>query len=269
MVNNNIISTFLLFFLSIINAPHLFSQHQYIEVSSQYETVIQNELTEDDLHQILTSARLKAIEVVLPTEIAGDLLVQEEQNKTGFSRNISSEITSKVYGVWVKDITPPEFTYFKKGRENWILVRVHGYVTKRPNKTQAREMLLKQITSKHLLEDVQVHSIEYYPNYFLVTIVVLDSIAYKSQSEMNRVATILAKRQILTYIQGSKIEDVFVYLSSFDGNLELTKNEAAIKTYTAVKETSSGWVNSLESLDRFQIKDTSDFAFVFIKEIEQ
>jgi hypothetical protein len=175
---------------------------------------------------------------------------------------------SKVSGTWIKDITPPEVTYTKKGKEKWITVKVHGYVAKRPNKTEARELLLKQLSAKPLMEDVQVHSIEYYPNDFVISIVVLDSTNYKSHSEMHRVANILAKRQVLTYFSGSKIEDVFIYKTTADGKFEISKDNDSQNTYSAVKESSSGWVNAIESLDKIKIKGTNEWAFIFLKEIE-
>lgn len=240
-----------------------------IEVQKSFTFLIEKIFDE---FKYVSLARSLAIEGVVASQVKSLSKLESED------KNVDGEIVSKqdfsriseiqTLGVWVKDITPPEITYSKKGKEKWITVKVHGYVAKKPNKTEARELLLKQLSAKPLMEDVQVHSIEYYPNDFVVSIVVLDSTNYKSHSEMNRVANILAKRQVLTYFQGSNIEEVFIYKTSADGKFTVVKDEDAQNTYSAVKESSSGWVNAIESLDKVLLKGTNEWVYIFTNEIE-
>lgn len=232
-----------------------------------------NFLRDSLINVCITNAKLNAIEKVYGKEIKSNSSRHSEEfiknNTSNYTKATTVDVfESVVSGFWVKDITPPEITYSKKGKENWITVKVHGYVSKKPNKTEARELLLKQLSAKPLMEDVQVHSIEYYPNDFVVSIVVLDSTNYKSHSEMNRVANILAKRQVLTYFQGSNIEEVFIYKTSADGKFTVVKDEDAQNTYSAVKESSSGWVNAIESLDKVLLKGTNEWVYIFMNEIE-
>jgi hypothetical protein len=239
------------------------------EVVKTFDFILENNVHESDY---ISMARSKAIEGIVESEVKSiSKLEIEDKNMDGRvnSRldfiNIS-EI--QAFGIWVKDITPPEITYTKRGAEKWITIKVHGYAAKKPNKTEARELLLKQLSTKSLEVGVQVHSIEYYRNDFVISIVVLDSTNYKSISEMNKVASSLAKIQVLNYFQGSKIEDVFIYKTSVDGKFVVAKDKDSQNTYSAVKESSSGWVNAIELLNKIKIKGTNDLAFVFIKEIE-
>lgn len=146
---------------------------------------------------------------------------------------------SKVAGTWVKDITPPEITYTNKGKEKWITVKVHGYVAKRPNKTEARELLLKQLSTKPLMEDVQVHLIEYYPNDFIVSAVVLDKRIHTNEANINTEARMIAE---------SNLQEAVII-----GNYR--------KAY--------GWVPSVEFLTT--LKGTTDHhvVYIFIKEVEE
>jgi hypothetical protein len=259
----NLVTFFSLFSVSL----NIYSQTNEVKFEKEY-LFDKHKYTEDFI--LLTKAEiLSQVFPVTITQNQSELTLERNKNDLyDHSSNYSSEIISTVNGVWVKDITPPEITYSKKGKEKWITVKVHGYVAKRPNKTEARELLLKQLSAKPLMEDVQVHSIEYYPNDFVISIVVLDSTNYKSHSEMHRVANILAKRQVLTYFSGSKIEDVFIYKTTSDGKFEISKDVDSQNTYSAVKESSSGWVNAIESLDKIKIKGTNEWAFIFLKEIE-
>lgn len=252
-----------------------FSRFAFSQDFSPKETVKTFDFILDkevDEFKYVSLARSLAIEGVVASQVKSVSKLESED------KNVDGEIISKQHfskiseiqtlGIWVKDITPPEITYTKKGKEKWITVKVHGFVAKKPNKTEARELLLKQLSAKPLMEDVQVYSIEYYPNDFVVSIVVLDSTNYKSHSEMNRVANILAKRQVLSYFQGSTIEEVFIYKTNADGKFTIVKDEYAQNIYSAVKESSSGWVNAIESLDKVLLKGTNEWAYIFLKEIE-
>lgn len=256
-----------LFFFSRFTFSQDFSPKETVKT---FDFILDKEVDE---FKYVSLARSLAIEGVVASQVKSvSKLESEDKNVDGeiISKQDFSKISEiQTLGVWVKDITPPEITYTKKGKEKWITVKVHGYVAKKPNKTEARELLLKQLSAKPLMEDVQVHSIEYYPNDFIVSIVILDSTSYKSHSVMNRVANILAKRQILTYFQGSQIEDVFIYKTTAEGVMEISKDEQAINTFSAVKESASGWVNAIESLNKSLIKGSSEWFFVFIKEMEE
>lgn len=266
MVINNKSKLFFIYFILVFLTVGLAQETQVVALEED-SLKIKDELAHFELDQIIENLKVKALKRYFPTTIENSLITEDSQENLKFTTSSKGKTISTTIGVWVKDITPPEITYTRKGEEKWITVKVHGYVAKKPNKTEARELLKKQLSAKPLMEDVQVHSIEYYPNDFVVSIVVLDSTNYKSHSEMNRIANILAKRQVLTYFQGSNIEEVFIYKTNADGKFTIVKDEYAQNTYSAVKESSSGWVNAIESLDKVLIKGTNEWTYIFFKEI--
>jgi hypothetical protein len=196
------------------------------------------------LDWLIEEARKDAISKVIETSYSTTTNTKES-NLTGTEKSAkgtrfrTSESKSNLEGIWIKDITPPEITYTKKGKEKWITVKVHGYVAKRPNKTEARELLLKQLSAKPLMEDVQVHSIEYYPNDFIVSAVVLDKRIHTNEANINTEARMIAE---------SNLQEAVII-----GNYR--------KAY--------GWVPSVEFLTT--LKGTTDHhvVYIFIKEVEE
>ena len=195
------------------------------------------------LDWLIEEAKKDAISKVIETSYSTTSITKEsnltvtEKSAKG-SRFRTSESKSNTEGIWVRDITPPEITYTKKGKEKWITVKVHGYVAKKPNKTEARELLLKQLSAKPLMEDVQVHSIEYYPNDFVVSIVVLDKRIHTNEANISTEARMIAESNLQ--------ESVIV------GNYR--------KAY--------GWVPNLEFLTMLQGATEHHQLFIFIKEVE-
>ena len=257
--------SFFLFFCSLYYS-FLLGQVQEVKMSTYFPPTFSK-----DENVLIMNAKIRALSKVYPVTLSSKqketTLEKNVNNEYEFRSNYSSEIISNVNGVWVKDITSPEISYNNKNKKRSITVKVHGYVTKKPNRTEARDLLLEQLSSDNLNEDIQIHSIEYYPNDFIVSTVLLDNSKYKSQSKMNRVANILAKRQVMSYFQGSKIEDVFIYKTNENGRLEISKEDE--NTYNAIKESSSGRVNAVQLLDKLKVPNSNQWAYVFIKEIEK
>jgi hypothetical protein len=89
------------------------------------------------------------------------------------------------------------------------------------------------------MEDVQVHSIEYYPNDFIVSAVVLDKRIHTNEANINTEARMIAE---------SNLQEAVII-----GNYR--------KAY--------GWVPSVEFLTT--LKGTTDHhvVYIFIKEVEE
>jgi hypothetical protein len=228
----------LLFLLFSINANAQSNKLTIVEKSFTF--LIDKKLDE---FEYISSVRSMAIQGVVASEVESvSKLESEDKNINGVIRSRQDFISSteiQTLGIWVKDITPPEITYTNKGKEKWITVKVHGYVAKRPNKTEARELLLKQLSTKPLMEDVQVHLIEYYPNDFIVSAVVLDKRIHTNEANINTEARMIAE---------SNLQEAVII-----GNYR--------KAY--------GWVPSVEFLTT--LKGTTDHhvVYIFIKEVEE
>jgi len=201
-----------------------------------------NFLRDSLINVCITKAKLNALEKVYGKEIkssstrySGEFITN---NSSNFTKSTTVDVFESVNGVWVKDISPPEITYTKKGKEKWITVKVHGYVAKKPNKTEARELLLKQLSAKPLMEDVQLHSIEYYPNDFIVSIVVLDKRIHTNEANISTEARMIAE---------SNLQESVIM-----GNYR--------KAY--------GWVPNLEFLSMLQGATEHHQLYIFIKEVE-
>ncbi len=121
---------------------------------------------------------------------------------------------------------------------------------------------VKQLYLKSPFTDITI--IENYSSRFLVSIVALDPANYKSLSDMNRVASIKAKSQISRYFNGSMTEEVFIIQTT----PKLNDAESVAESISATKETSSGWVNSLDMLTTFMAENDQQKVFVYSKLLE-
>lgn len=232
---NNIIFLYLVFEFF----PVCFAQENQFEATEETSFRIKDELTQAKLDQIVDGLKVKALKRFFPTRIQNSLITQETQNNSEFSINSKGKTLSTISGIWVKDITPPEITYFKKGKDTWISVKVHGYVAKKPSKTEARELLLKQLSARPLLEGVQVHSIEYYPSDFITSVVVLDKRIHTNEANINTEARMIAE---------SNLQEAAII-----GNYR--------KAY--------GWVPSVEFLTTLKGATDHHIVYIFIKEVEE
>lgn len=259
---------YLLFILPVcLASTRLLAQSPLIEVKEEISFTYKTEPSSEELGSAITNLKVQAMESKLPVLLESEMQITERQENADFYRWATSETTSKVEGIWVRDINPPKVLYSKEGRKKWVTIIVHGYITKKRTTSEARTLLLNQLSLKPALEGVQIYSVEYYPNSFVVSAVVLKSSDYTSTSEMNRVASLLAKRQVLQFFQGSQIEDVFIYAIQPNGVTTASSSEDALTTFNAIKEHSSGWVNGLESLALTNAETDEEWRYIFIKEL--
>ena len=230
-------SMLILFFIS---NPVISQDFTPIEVIKVCEFYFEEKLSEDGYIKL---ARSMAIQGTVASEVKSISKFESQD------LNIDGEVTSRqdfinsseiqTLGIWIRDITPPEVTYTSKGKKKWITVKVHGYVVKKPNKTEARELLLKQLSTKPYIEGVQVHSIKYYPNDFIVSLVVLDKRIHTNEANINTEARMIAESNL------QEAEIIGDYRKAYS------------------------WVPSVEFLTTQKGATDHHIAYIFIKEMEK
>jgi hypothetical protein len=197
----------------------------------------------DDLNIFIVNAKIRALSTVFPTMISSkqEEAIREEriQNEFNFTSIYTSQIISSVNGVWVKDLSQPEIIHTKRGREKWVTVNLHGLVARKPNKGEARELLINLLLAKPLSEGVQWQSVEYYPSNFLVSVAVLDRRKHNNPANIDIEARMIAESNLL--------------------NSELTGDYR--KSY--------GWVPSLEYLTKLPGDHEHLVVYIFIQEVAE
>jgi len=107
-----------------------------------------------------------------------------------------------------------------------------------------------------------VRAVNDYDNAYLISVLVLDKGKYKTESVLNRVASVKATAQASRYFNGSSITS--------DMDIRPTDREGG-KTDTEIieniNEHSIGYVCALEQLTNFTRKDGLQ-VFIFIKQLE-
>lgn len=107
-----------------------------------------------------------------------------------------------------------------------------------------------------------VRAVNDYDNGFLISVLALDKTKYKSESVLNRVASVKAMAQASRYFNGSNItQDMIIHTSEKkDGTLdtEIIEN---------IRENSLGYVKALEQLTNFTRKDGFQ-VFIFLTKID-
>lgn len=102
---------------------------------------------------------------------------------------------------------------------------------------------------------------------YFITVLSLEKAKYTSQSTMNRVAQVKAQSQANTFFNGSTVVKDYIVTTnetkSSDG-----KKSTTVEEIEKIKENSSGFVNSLELLNNFEIEDGKRMLFIFYKEIK-
>lgn len=266
-------SNFIIIFALFLNID-AFSQDIFAHGSYKSKLDSKELKNPDFLNNCVLLAKRNAIEATLGAEISSKSgrYVEETivNSHTSYNKIISDSILVNVKGIWIKDIEEPLFEYYSENGINYVEVKVHGYVAKKPNKTEAREELRNRFADKQLLDEgVQLHSVEYYPNDFAVSIVILDKNDYsKNPSDMGRIAGAVATNQISEFFNGLTTErDVLFYLpKSGTRNLD---DAGIAATFERIKNSSSGWIRyAPELLAKFQLPDASQWAFIYVTEIE-
>lgn len=124
---------------------------------------------------------------------------------------------------------------------------------------------LKRMYNNTPFEGVKV--LESAEGNFFISVISLEKAKYTSQSTMNRVAQVKAQSQANTFFNGSTVVKDYIVTTnetkSSDG-----KKSTTVEEIEKIKENSSGFVNSLELLNNFEIEDGKRMMFIFYKEIK-
>lgn len=103
-----------------------------------------------------------------------------------------------------------------------------------------------------------VRVVKDYDNAYLMSVVVLDKKKYKSESILNRVASVKAMAQASRHLNGSQITQDMIIRTN-----EKADGSSDTEIIETIRENSVGYVKALEQLTNFQRKDGLQ-VFIFI-----
>ena len=103
-----------------------------------------------------------------------------------------------------------------------------------------------------------VKAVEDYDNSYLMSVVKLDKEKYKSESALNRVASVKAMSQASRFFNGSNITDDMIIRTT-----EKADGTSDTEIIENIREHSVGYVKQLEQLTNFTAKDGQQ-VFIFI-----
>ena len=103
-----------------------------------------------------------------------------------------------------------------------------------------------------------VRAVNDYDDAFLISVLALDKEKYKSESVLNRVASVKAMAQASRYFNGSNItQDMIIHTT------EKSDGTSDTEIIENIRENSVGYVKALEQLTNFQRRDGQQ-VFIFI-----
>lgn len=105
---------------------------------------------------------------------------------------------------------------------------------------------------------VGVKAVEDYDNAYLMSVVKLDKTKYKSESALNRVASVKAMSQASRFFNGSNITDDMIIRTT-----EKADGSSDTEIIENIRENSVGYVKQLEQLTNFAAPD-GHHVFIFI-----
>lgn len=103
-----------------------------------------------------------------------------------------------------------------------------------------------------------VKAVEDYDNAYLMSVVKLDKEKYKTESALNRVASVKAMSQASRFFNGSNITDDMIIRTT-----EKADGTSDTEIIENIREHSVGYVKQLEQLTNFNAKDGQQ-VFIFI-----
>lgn len=103
-----------------------------------------------------------------------------------------------------------------------------------------------------------VKAVEDYDNAYLMSVVKLDKAKYKSDSALNRVASVKAMSQASRFFNGSNITEDMIIRTA-----EKTDGTSDTEIIENIREHSVGYVKQLEQLTNFPTKN-NEHVFIFI-----
>ena len=104
---------------------------------------------------------------------------------------------------------------------------------------------------------------EDYENAYLMSVVILDKSKYKSESTLNRVASVKAMSQASRFFNGSNITDDMVIRTT-----EKSDGTSDTEIIENIRENSVGYVRQLEQLTNFVAPDGRQ-VFIFITPLKK
>lgn len=107
-----------------------------------------------------------------------------------------------------------------------------------------------------------VRAVDDYDHAYLISVLALDKTKYKTESILNRVASVKAMAQASRYFNGSNITQDMIIRTS-----EKSDGSTDTEIIENIRENSIGYVKALEQLTNFTREDGMQ-VFIFIKELE-
>lgn len=107
-----------------------------------------------------------------------------------------------------------------------------------------------------------VRAVDDYDHAYLISVLALDKAKYKTESVLNRVASVKAMAQASRYFNGSNITQDMIIRTS-----EKSDGSTDTEIIENIRENSVGYVKALEQLTNFTRKDGMQ-VFIFIKPLE-
>lgn len=108
-----------------------------------------------------------------------------------------------------------------------------------------------------------VRAVDDYDNAYLISVLALDKTKYKTESVLNRVASVKAMAQASRYFNGANITQDMIIRTS-----EKSDGSADTEIIENIREYSVGYVKALEQLTNFTREDGLQ-VFIFIKQLEK
>ena len=106
-----------------------------------------------------------------------------------------------------------------------------------------------------------VRAVNDYDNAYLISVLALDKAKYKTESVLNRVASVKAMAQASRYFNGSNITDDMIIHTT-----EKADGTSDTEIIEEIRENSVGYVKALEQLTNF-IREDGLQVFIFITDI--
>jgi hypothetical protein len=269
IINPLFVKSFLIFFL-VINLK-CFAQDTIS--SGQYKLSLSKSFDKEKIEkECLEKAKLNAIEnafgIFLENTANHTISSVRKNDAENTIVSFNNSINSLVTGKWIREIEPPTFDYFEKDGFKWLSVTVKGIVREIKPKIfnedkEAMAKYMKELYLSYSFNDVTI--VENYENKYLISVVDFVNSNYKSNSDMSRVAQIKARAQVNRYINGTTTEDIFIIKTT---NLLDSKDEGVVETISAIRESSFGWINSVDLLTVFPDKTGLKTVFIYSKKIE-
>lgn len=108
-----------------------------------------------------------------------------------------------------------------------------------------------------------VRAVDDYDHAYLISVLALDKAKYKTESALNRVASVKAMAQASRYFNGSDITQDMIIRTS-----EKADGHSDTEIIENIREHSVGYVKALEQLTNFTREDGMQ-VFIFIKMLEE